>query len=125
MNGPELTTQGNRIGYDGGLLLFAGLYANEAKDNNTFATFTILTCEANPTLGTIHDWMPVILCDRDADDWMNPGKKSPLSLKRLLKSAPESLLVIQPASPLVNSVKNDGAELLASSGVKQQLAFNF
>jgi len=34
------------------------------------------------------------------------------SLKRLLLPAPSELLVMQPASPLVNSVKNEGAELL-------------
>jgi putative SOS response-associated peptidase YedK len=89
------------------------------------ASFTILTCAANPTLVTIHDRMPVILSDRDADDWMNPREKAPLSLKPLLIQASEALLLIQPVSPLVNSVKNEGPELLASSGIKQQLSFNF
>ena len=87
--------------------------------------FTVLTCAANPTLATIHDRMPVILSDRDADDWMNPREKAPLALKRLLIAAPEALLLVQPVSPLVNSVKNEGPELLASRGIKQQLSFNF
>jgi len=49
--------------------------------------------------------MPVILSDRDAEDWMNPREKAPLSLKALLIPAPEALLVVQPASPLVNNAK--------------------
>jgi putative SOS response-associated peptidase YedK len=54
---------------DGDLLLFAGLYQNgQNTDNRTWATFTILTCAANSTLATIHNRMPVILSDRDADD---------------------------------------------------------
>jgi putative SOS response-associated peptidase YedK len=111
---------------DGDLLLFAGLYANEEGDDNGVpASFTILTCAANQTLATIHDRMPVILSDRDADDWMNPSEEAPLSLKPLLIPAPEALLVVQPASPLVNSVKNEGPELLASRGIKQQLSFKF
>lgn len=111
---------------DGDLLLFAGLYTNEEADDNRMpASFTILTCAANPTLATIHDRMPVILSDRDADDWMNPRVKAPLSLKPLLIPLPEALLVIQPVSPLVNSVKNEGPELLASRGIKQQQSFNF
>jgi putative SOS response-associated peptidase YedK len=69
--------------------------------------------------------MPVILSDRDADDWMNPLEKKPLVLKRLLIPAPEALLVVQPVSLLVNSVKNEGPELLVSSGIKQQLSFKF
>ena len=105
--------------------MFAGLYANEADDNGMPASFTILTCAANQTLATIHDRMPVILSDRDADDWMNPLEKAPLSLKQLLIPAPEALLVVQPASLLVNSVKNEGPELLASRGIKQQLSFKF
>ena len=87
--------------------------------------FTVLTCAANPTLATIHDRMPVILSDRDADDWMNPLEKAPLALKRLLRPAPEALLLVQAVSPLVNSVKNEGPELLTSRGIKQQLSFNF
>ena len=69
--------------------------------------------------------MPVILSDRDAEDWMNPREKAPLSLKALLIPAPEALLVVQPASPLVNNAKNEGAELLASRGTKGQMSFNF
>ena len=110
---------------DGELLLFAGLYANEeVGDNAMAASFTILTCAANSTVATIHDRMPVILSDREADDWMNPREKAPLSLKPLLIPAPKDLLVVQPASPLVNSTKNEGPELLAIL-TKQQLSFNF
>jgi putative SOS response-associated peptidase YedK len=56
---------------------------------------------------------------------MHQCQKAPLSLKQLLIPAPEALLVVQPASPLVNSVKNEGPELLASRGKKQQLSFKF
>jgi len=68
--------------FDGDLLLFAGLlYANERDDDNdTSVSFTILTCAANASLSTIHHRLPVILSDRDADDWMNPRAKAPLSL---------------------------------------------
>ena len=69
-----------------------------ADDNGVPASFTILTCAANRTLTTIHDRMPVILSDRDAED---PREKAPLSLKPLLIPTPEALLVVQPASPLV------------------------
>jgi putative SOS response-associated peptidase YedK len=43
---------------------------------------------------------------------MNLREPGPLSLKRLLVPAPDDLLVVRPASPLVNSVKNEGPELL-------------
>ena len=50
--------------------------------------------------------------ERAAEDWMNPREEDPLSLKRLLVPAPSELLVMQPASPLANSVKNEGPALL-------------
>jgi putative SOS response-associated peptidase YedK len=56
--------------------------------------------------------MPVILDEGGAADWMNWRDPDPLSLKRLLVPAPEDLLLVRPASPLVNNVKNEGPELL-------------
>jgi hypothetical protein len=75
-------------------------------------TFTIVTCAVNAAIAEIHDRMPVVLSDRAAEDWMNPREQDPLSLKRLLVPAPADLLEIRPASPLVNSVKNEGRALL-------------
>ncbi len=63
-------------------------------------------------IGGIHAQMPVILDERMAEDWMNPREKNLLSLKRLLVPAPSHLLVMQPASPLANSVKNEDPTLL-------------
>jgi putative SOS response-associated peptidase YedK len=56
--------------------------------------------------------MPVVLNERAAEDWMNSQERDPPSLKRLLVPAPADFLAMQPASPLVNSVKNEGPTLL-------------
>jgi putative SOS response-associated peptidase YedK len=56
--------------------------------------------------------MPAILDQGTAEDCMNPGERDPLRLKSLLVPAPDDYLVLNPASSLVNSVKNDGPELL-------------
>jgi putative SOS response-associated peptidase YedK len=98
---------------DTGLLLFAGLYESwQANPGEWRMTFTIITTKANGLIGPIHDRMPVILDERMAEDWMNRNETEPSSFKGLLAPAPEEKLVITPASPLVNSVKNDGPELL-------------
>ena len=47
-----------------------------------------------------------------AEDWIDPREKNPLSLKRLFVPTPSDLLVMQPPSPLANSVKNEGPTLL-------------
>jgi hypothetical protein len=58
-------------------------------------------------LRPIYSRMPVILDEAGGADWMNLREPDPLSLKRLLAPAPDDLLVVRPASPLVNSVKNE------------------
>jgi putative SOS response-associated peptidase YedK len=56
--------------------------------------------------------MPLMLGEAGATDWMNSREPDPLSFKRLLVPAPNDLLVVRPASPLVNIIKNEGTELL-------------
>jgi putative SOS response-associated peptidase YedK len=101
---------------DGKLILFAGLYEDWFPEKERpETTFTIITCEPNAVTRPIHNRMPVILAERAADDWMNPGEADPLSLKTLLIPAADDLLLAQPASPLANSVRNDGPELLLAT----------
>lgn len=103
---------------DDQFMLFAGLYEEwQPAGGDAETTFTILTCAANATIARMHDRMPVILCDRDADDWMNPREADPHSLKRILIPAAADVLEMRPASPLVNNVRNEGPELLGNSGL--------
>jgi putative SOS response-associated peptidase YedK len=102
---------------DNQLLLFAGLYESwRPKPNQWETTFTILTTDANALTRQYHDRMPVILADRDADDWMDPRAPDPLALKKLLVPAPADLLVATPVSPDVNDVDNDSPDLLKTGG---------
>jgi putative SOS response-associated peptidase YedK len=92
-----------------------GLYESWFPEKNQpQMTFTIVTCAPNAAIAPIHDRMPVVLDERAADEWMNPLERDPLPLERLLIPAPDDALIGSPASPLVNSVKNDGPELLAA-----------
>jgi len=105
---------------DSRLLLFAGLYEAWQKERDVWeTTFTILTTAANAVLASYHDRMPVILADRDADDWMDPRAPAPRALKRLLVPAPDDLLLATPVSPEVNNVDNDSPELLRPAGQMQ------
>ncbi len=102
---------------DRGMLLFAGLYEAWQKEASVWeTTFTILTTTANALLASYHDRMPVILADREADDWMDPRAPAPRALKRFLVPAPADLLIATPVSPDVNNVDNDSPDLLAPAG---------
>ena len=97
----------------GGLMLFAGLYESWYPERNQAeVTFTIVKCAATAAIAEIHNRMPVVLGQQAAEDWMNLREQDPLSLKRLLVPASPDLLSVRPASPLVNSVKNEGPALL-------------
>src|SRR5690242_9072033 len=92
---------------------FAGLYESWYPERNQpEIMFSIVTCAASAAIAEIHNRMPVVLGERAAEDWMNPLEQDPLSLKRLFVPASSDLLSVQPASTLVNSVKNEGPALL-------------
>jgi putative SOS response-associated peptidase YedK len=72
---------------------------------------TILTTTPNADLESLHDRMPVVLGDDDAATWV----LEELSLQQaaaFLKPCPPGWLRLAAASPLVNSVHNDGPQLL-------------
>jgi putative SOS response-associated peptidase YedK len=97
---------------DGGLLLFAGLYESwQPKPGEWERTFTIVTTDANDVVGRVHDRMPVILSDEEADAWMLPSEDVK-KLEQLLIPAPERLLIATAVSPRANSVKNDDPGVL-------------
>jgi len=112
--GPKTARQPNWFHRpDHGLLILAGLWKMQKQRNGTFVqAFVILTTRAN-SLMAIHDRMPVVLEASRLDEWMDP-KAADTVPRAMLKPAPDDWLVADPASPLVNSVKNDGLELLGS-----------
>jgi len=92
---------------DGKPLNLAGLLATWEDQS----AVTILTTIPNGDLESLHNRMPVVLGDDDAATWV----LEEMSLEQLaafLKPCPEGWLHLAAASPLVNSVGNEGPELL-------------
>lgn len=72
---------------EGGLILFAGLYESwQAEKDQWKTTSTIITTTPNKLIEPIHNRMPVILSDRDIDDWMNPTEVDPLYSAKTFRS---------------------------------------
>jgi putative SOS response-associated peptidase YedK len=83
---------------------FAGLWTGD--------TCTIVTCEANELARPVHDRMPVVLDGAPAwEAWLDPALDG-AAASELLNPLPAEQLRVRPASPLVNSVANDGPECL-------------
>ena len=99
---------------DGGLLLFAGLYATERSEVGTLqVTFTIITTTANRVVERVHDRMPVILDEGSLDEWLFAPAAERAKLHALLLPVVDDALVGTPVSPRVNSVRYDDPECLA------------
>ena len=101
---------------DHGLVVIAGLWKwQQNAEGAVIQVFIILTTRANALMAPIHDRMPVVLDESRLDEWMNPDNGDVGSLRAILAPAPEDWLIAEPASTLVNNVKNDGPEVLSGS----------
>jgi putative SOS response-associated peptidase YedK len=104
---------------DGGPLAFAGLYElwrdRELPDDDERAwlwTATIITTSAPDELGRIHDRMPMVITPDRWTDWLDPADSDPARLRELLAPAVADGLISYPVSRAVNSVRNNGPELI-------------
>ena len=75
-------------------------------------SFSILTTSANEFMSAIHDRMPVILGAEDLQEWLDPEIHEQDALQKMMKPCPSAWLASSEVSTLVNSPKNNSAEVL-------------
>lgn len=92
--------------------VFAGLCdAWEKPDGSILKTFTVITTSPNELVAQIHDRMPAILDRKDLAAWLDPETLIADAMA-MLKPFPAAAMESHPVRPLVNSVKNDGPQLV-------------
>ncbi|MDQ4112676.1 MAG: SOS response-associated peptidase [Actinomycetota bacterium] len=101
---------------DGGVLAMAGLYElwpdpAKAEDDPSrwLWSCTVITAEAEDSLGRIHDRMPLMVERERWDQWLDPARPGDLDL---LTPAAPGRLEAYPVSTLVSNVRNNGRELV-------------
>ena len=104
---------------DGAPLAFAGLYEfwrDQAHPDDHpdawLVTATIITTSAPDELGVIHERMPMVIPPGQWADWLDPDLQDKAQLAHLLAPAVSSGLVTTRVSTKVNSVRNNGPELI-------------
>jgi putative SOS response-associated peptidase YedK len=104
---------------DGGVMAMAGLYeiwrdpTRDEDDPERFLwTCTVLTTTAEDSVGHIHDRMPLLVEPDRYDAWLDPSHADVDDLKKLLVPAAPGRLEAYPVSTAVNSVRNNGPDLL-------------
>jgi putative SOS response-associated peptidase YedK len=103
---------------DGGIpFAFAALWTPAKVQGEWVQSVSLLTCDSSPNsvAGGIHDRMPVILADRDAQRaWLDPALGAEEALE-LCGPLPAERLSAQPANPAVNKAGEpelEGPDLL-------------
>jgi len=96
---------------------FASLWTETRVEGETAQSCTLLTCDPadNRIASAIHNRMPVILADTDAQQaWLDPRLDAQEALS-LCGPLPADRLSSRPVNPTVNNVRaSDGPELLAA-----------
>jgi putative SOS response-associated peptidase YedK len=109
---------------DGGILCFAGIY-ELWRDGSVPAdhedawlwTASIITTEATDEIGAIHDRTPMVIPRKSWDDWLDPANNDKeLLLATMLPATSSGAggLASHPVSTAVNSVRNNGPDLIES-----------
>jgi putative SOS response-associated peptidase YedK len=112
---------------DGGVLAFAGIYElwrDEAlppdHERAWLWTAAIITTQATDDVGEIHDRMPMVIAHDHWADWLNPDNSEPGQLQATMLPAMAGGLTSHPVSTAVNSVRNNGSELIVPLSADQE-----
>jgi len=96
------------------LLAFTGIYESWTSPQGVVRkSAAIITRPAVGELAKVHDRMPVFLPRTSWDEWLDPEIKDVEFLRSLMEvKKPDEGLRFWPVRSLVNSIKNNGAELI-------------
>jgi putative SOS response-associated peptidase YedK len=111
---------------DGGVLAFAGIYelwrdrSAPADDEDAwYWSAAIITTDATDDIGRIHDRTPMVIAPGSWTDWLDPANNEKELLLATMLPATSSAaggLTSHPVSTAVNSVRNNGPDLVEPLG---------
>lgn len=92
---------------------FAGLYdAWKSSADETITSCAIITTTPNELMAPIHNRMPVILPPTAYAQWLDPANQNLDELTVLLRPYPAEHMLAYPVSLVVNSPRNNSADLI-------------
>lgn len=95
---------------DGQPLLFAALWENWSRGDESLESCTMITTSANDFMQRLHTRMPVILEQSEQRIWLQEGPEE------LLRPAADGVLQAWPVSRAVGNVRNESPELMQPLG---------
>lgn len=97
-------------------LALAAIYDIHDAQENPYLGCAIVTTPSNITVAEVHDRMPAILAKEDWEAWLDPRYRDRAVLTSILRPVSAEVLRLYRVSRQVNSVSNDGAELIDRLG---------
>jgi len=96
---------------DQALLGLAGIYESwTSPDGSEIWTCSLITTDASPEFGKIHDRMPLLVSAQATDIWLAQGASAVAELQ--LQAVPEAELTQWEVSPAVGQVRNNNPKLI-------------
>jgi putative SOS response-associated peptidase YedK len=110
---------------DGNLLAFSGIYDRwVSPEGESRESFSIITRDAIGDLAKFHSRMPMFLPRERWSAWLDPSLKEIGRIRDLFEnSQPDANLRFWPVADLVNSIRNNGPELIAPIEVIRETLF--
>ena len=72
----------------------------------------VITTTATDAAGEIHDRSPLVLPESMVGEWLDPTITDPAKVREMVAAVPSPTLLPYPVGKAVNSVRNNGPELL-------------
>lgn len=110
---------------DGKMLAFAGIHDRwTSPDGKTIDSVSIITREAIGDLASFHSRMPMFLPRERWGNWLNPALQDVEKIRSLFENfQPDANLRFWPVSDLVNSIRNNGPELITQADIVPETLF--
>ena len=106
---------------DGGMMAFAGLWdawkepkKSPQEVDRWLQSFAIVTTEANELMATIHTRMPVMVHERDWEEWLDRDEARPAPV-HLLRPYESEGMRMEACNTAVGNVRNNGPEMLVGA----------
>lgn len=100
----------------------AGLWEQlTTQDGEVIESCTVITVAPNTLAGQYHNRMPLVLDPAHFALWLDPAVTDPTRLERLLATPNEHWLYVYPVSRRVNSVRNQGPDLIDAVALQDSL----
>lgn len=96
------------------LLVFAGLYEHwQDQQGEGIDSCTIIVTDADPSIATIHNRMPLCLAPAQFDAWLDPDLQDPTPLQALIDQTPPPALQAYPVTRQMNTSRYDHPDAIA------------